>query len=266
MNVETTRLVEETDTGAVRRIVLCDVKRRNALSRAMIDTLSDALTRAVADPAIRVVVLAGDGPAFSAGHDLREITAMRDAPDGGHAAFEDLMGACSALMTTVATLQKPVIAEVRGIATAAGCQLVASCDLALAGDQARFCTPGVDIGLFCSTPSVALTRTVAPKHAMEMLLTGRPIDAPRAAEIGLVNRVVADDALTDATMALAALIASKSGAAIATGKALVHAQSGLPLGEAYALAGAVMARNLLEPDALEGIGAFLEKRRPVWRR
>ncbi len=253
------------DHGAVRRLTLRDVKRRNALSERMLAALAAALDAAAADPAVRGVVLAADGPAFSAGHDLKELSARRADDDGGRAYFEALMATCSSVMQAIVRLPKPVIAEVAGIATAAGCQLVASCDLALAGASARFCTPGVNIGLFCSTPLVALSRNVSRKHAMEMLLTGEPIGAERAAAIGLVNRVVADDVLTEETMALAATIAEKSGRTLAIGKEAFYAQAEMPLAEAYAHASAVMTANMMEADACEGIAAFLEKRNPLWQ-
>jgi enoyl-CoA hydratase/carnithine racemase len=262
----TAPLLLRTDAGhGIARLTLNRPAQRNALSFALLGALQDALSAIAADPAVRVVVLAGAGPAFCAGHDLREITAHRDDADGGHAFFAAAMARCAAVMQAIVALPQPVIAEVGGIATAAGCQLVASCDLAVAGEAARFATPGVDIGLFCSTPAVALSRAVAAKPAMEMLLTGAMIGAEEARRIGLVNRVVPDAQLAEETAALAAHIAARSAHTIRTGKRAFHAQRGLPLAEAYAQMAAVMCDNLLAEDAIEGIGAFLGKREPVWR-
>lgn len=249
----------------VLRLILNRPAQRNALSGGLMTALESALAAAADDPEVRVVILAGAGPAFCAGHDLREMTAARGEADGGAASFGALFAQCSRLMQAIVALPKPVIAEVQGVATAAGCQLVASCDLAIASAAARFATPGVNIGLFCSTPLVALTRNVAPKAAMEMLLTGDPIDAGTALAIGLVNRVVPADRLAGETEALARQIAAKSAHTVALGKRVFHAQMGLPLPEAYALASAAMTQNMLSADAAEGIGAFLEKRDPQWQ-
>lgn len=257
-------LVRSDLADGVLRLTLCDGARRNALSMRMMTTLAAGLAAAAVDPAVRVVVLAGEGPAFSAGHDLKELTAARAAPDRGRAFFEETMTTCARLMTSIVRLPKPVIAEVAGLATAAGCQLVASCDLAIAASGARFATPGVHIGLFCSTPMVALSRNVAPKHAMEMLLTGAAISAEEAARIGLVNRVVAPEALAAETDALARLIASKSPLTVKIGKEAFYAQADMSLDEAYAYTARVMVENMLTRDAEEGIGAFVEKRHPVW--
>ncbi|WP_363349958.1 enoyl-CoA hydratase [Methylocystis echinoides] len=236
---------------------------RNALSHAMLAALSKRLDEISSHPDVRVVLLAAEGPAFCAGHDLKELTARRNDPDRGRAFFAETMRACSALMQQIVALPQPVIAAVDEMATAAGCQLVASCDLAVAGPRARFCTPGVDIGLFCATPAVALSRAVAPKQAMAMLLTGVPIGAEEALRIGLVNRVSPDGARTGART-LADVIAAKSPAAIRYGKRAFYAQREKPLAEAYDLASAVMVDNMLAGDAVEGIAAFLEKRAPVW--
>jgi len=227
--------------------------------------LHDALADIAEDPAVRVVILAAEGPVFCAGHDLRELTAHRADPDQGRSFFDTAMRRCAQVMQAIVNLPQPVIAEVQGVATAAGCQLVASCDLAVAGTHARFATPGVDIGLFCSTPAVALSRAVAAKPAMEMLLTGGMIDAAEAFRLFLVNRVVPHEDLTAATMALAAAIASRSAHTLRIGKRAFQAQRGLPLADAYAHCAAVMCENLLAEDAIEGIGAFLAKREPVWR-
>jgi enoyl-CoA hydratase/carnithine racemase len=249
--------------GHIATLTLNRPQSRNALSLSMIAALSEALDVIAAQEETRVVILQADGPAFCAGHDLKELTAHRDDSDGGRAFFDETMRACSALMQKIVSLYRPVIAAVDEMATAAGCQLVASCDLAVAGPRARFCTPGVDIGLFCSTPAVALSRNVAGKHAMEMLLTGTPISAEAALRIGLVNRVSADGARTGA-QTLAGLIAQKSPQAISFGKQTFYAQREHRLAEAYDMAGAVMVENMLSDAAIEGIDAFLGKRAPVW--
>jgi enoyl-CoA hydratase/carnithine racemase len=232
---------------------------RNALSMALMQALDTELTAIADDPALKVVVIAGAGPAFCSGHDLRELRAQPD-----RAAYEAVFALCSRLMQRIVTLPKPVIACVQGVATAAGCQLVASCDLAVAAESARFATPGVNIGLFCSTPMVALSRSVGRKAAMEMLLTGDLVDAARARELGLVNRVVPDADLVAEAAALAAQIAAKSPLTLAIGKAAFYRQAEMTLAEAYAYASDVMVRNMLARDTEEGIDAFLEKRAPVW--
>lgn len=251
--------VRRSDRGAVATLTLNRPSQRNALSIGMLEALDDALATVDADRSIRVVVLAGAGPAFSAGHDLREIT---DRPDAAYR--EHLFAWCAEVMQRIGRLRQPVIARVHGVATAAGCQLVAAADLAVAGRTARFATPGVNIGLFCSTPAVAISRAVAPKHAMELLLTGELIDAAEARRIGLVNRVVDDDALDAEVDALAELIASKPAETIAAGKAAFRRQLELPLAQAYVDASAAMVAGLATPEAAEGIGAFLAKRPPVW--
>ena len=252
----------------VLRLTLNAPRSRNALSESMMTALSSALEEAAQDAAVRVIVIAANGPVFCAGHNLKEITAARSAPenaaDRGRAYFTRILNQCSALMASIPAHPKPVIAEVAGTATAAGCQLVASCDLAFAAESAGFATPGVHIGLFCSTPMVALSRSVARKHAMEMLLTGDPCPAPRAAEIGLINRAVPDEDLTAEVMEVARRIAGKSTATVAFGKPAFYRQAELPLGEAYDYAAAVMVENMLARDAEEGISAFIEKRPPRW--
>lgn len=258
-------LLRSDSAVGITRLVLDRPAARNALSFALLGALHDALSRIAEDPAVRVVILAAAGPVFCAGHDLREIAAHRADADGGRAFFDMAMQRCAQVMQAIVNLPQPVIAEVQGVATAAGCQLVASCDLAVASTQARFATPGVDIGLFCSTPAVALSRAVAAKPAMEMLLTGGMIDAAEAFRVFLVNRVVPHAELTAATMALATQIAARSAYTLRIGKRAFHAQRGLPLGEAYAHCAAVMAENLMAEDAIEGIGAFLDKRKPEWR-
>jgi len=260
-----TPLLLRSDADGVATLTLNRPEARNALSFAMLGALADALARIAEDPRVRVVILAAEGPVFSAGHDLREITAHRADADGGRGFFDAAMTRCAAVMQAVVALPQPVIAQVGGMATAAGCQLVATCDLAVASDRARFCTPGVDIGLFCSTPAVALSRAVAAKPAMEMLLTGETIGADHAERIALVNRVVPHERLAEETMALAARIAARSAHTVRIGKAAFHRQRALPLDQAYAQAAAVMTENLLAEDAIEGIGAFLGKRQAVWK-
>jgi enoyl-CoA hydratase/carnithine racemase len=251
--------------GAVMRLVLSRPESRNSLSEAMMEGLEAGLSEAARDDTVRVVVIAAEGKVFSAGHDLKELTAHRTDADRGRGYFAAVMERCSRLMLSIVNHPKPVIAEVAGVATAAGCQLVATCDLAIASEEARFQTPGVQIGLFCSTPMVALSRNVSRKHALEMLLTGDMVPAARAAEIGLVNRAVPAEELTRETMSLAARIASKSPAALKYGKEIFQRQLELPLVEAGRLAAEVMVENMLAQDAAEGIAAFIEKREPVWR-
>ena len=251
-------------TGGVLRLILNRPGARNALSSELMAALKAALDGAAADNATRVVVIAANGPVFSSGHDLKELARHRADGDAGRAVYAALFTQCSALMGTIVKSPKPVIAEVGGIATAAGCQLVASCDLAVASTSARFATPGVDIGLFCSTPMVALSRNVGRKAAMEMLLTGEPIDGEEAVRIGLINRVVAPEILESEAMGLANRIAGKPRNTIKTGKAAFYHQLEMPLNEAYAYTSKVMTENMLEGEACEGIGAFLEKRAPKW--
>ena len=237
---------------------------RNSLSEELLTELINALASLGRDTCVRAVVIAAEGPAFCSGHDLRELTARRSDPDGGRSFFARLCELCSTMMMSVVQLPHPVIACVQGAASAAGCQLVASCDLAVAAADATFATPGVDIGLFCTSPMVALSRNVAPKHAMEMLLTGEAMSAADARRIGLVNRVApAGDERAEA-MRLARRIVSKSATAIRFGKRAFHAQLPMDLAGAYEHASRVMVENLLEADAKEGIGAFLAKRPPQW--
>ncbi|KGJ12575.1 enoyl-CoA hydratase (plasmid) [Paracoccus versutus] len=257
-------LVLRQDDGPVARLILNSPMNYNALSTAMIDALSDALDEIAAEDAIRVVVLAARGKAFCAGHDLREMQGARNDEDDGRAAYERLFSRCAQMMQKLPALPQPVIAEVQGIATAAGCQLVASCDMAVAAEGVRFGVNGVNIGLFCSTPMVALTRAIPPRAAFELLVTGEFIDARRAHELGLVNRVASPAALEAETMALARGIAAKLPAAVRMGKRAFHAQRNLGLADAYETAGAVICENLLLPDTAEGIQAFLEKRPPNW--
>ncbi|MDF3856094.1 enoyl-CoA hydratase [Paracoccus sp. P2] len=257
-------LVLRQDDGPVARLILNSPTNYNALSTAMIDALSDALDEIAADSRVRVLVLAARGKAFCAGHDLREMQGARNDEDDGRVAYERLFSRCAQMMQKLPALPQPVIAEVQGIATAAGCQLVASCDMAVAAEGVRFGVNGVNIGLFCSTPMVALTRAIPPRAAFELLVTGEFIDADRARELGLVNRVVPPAALEAEAMAMARTIAAKLPAAVRMGKRAFHAQRNLGLADAYETAGAVICENLLLPDTAEGIQAFLEKRPPNW--
>jgi enoyl-CoA hydratase/carnithine racemase len=257
-------LLRRDDGYGVATLTLQSPATRNALSLAMIETLTDAFSAIEADAGIRAVVVAGDGPALSAGHDLKELQAHRNDDDRGRAFFEQAMTRCAALMRAIVALPKPVIAAVEGVATAAGCQLVAACDLAIAGADARFALPGVSIGLFCSTPLVAVGRAVSRKHAMEMALTGDLYDAPTAERFGLVNRVVPAGAARAEAQALAQRIAGRSSATLAIGKRAFYRQIDLPLEQAYTLAAQAMVENLLHPDSAEGAAAFLAKRPPRW--
>jgi enoyl-CoA hydratase/carnithine racemase len=252
-------VLRETAAG-VATLTLNRPGARNALSRPMMAALHAALDAAGRDPAVRVVVIRGAGPGFCAGHDLKELRSVTDPAE-----MLDLFRRCAALMQAIVALPRPVIAQVHGVATAAGCQLVATCDLAVAADPARFATPGVNIGLFCSTPMVALTRAVGPKAAMEMLLTGEMLDAAAAVRIGLVNRAVPEADLDGAVAALARSIAAKSAHTVAIGKAAFHRQREMDLASAYAHTAEVMAANMQAADAAEGIDAFLGRRAPVWR-
>jgi enoyl-CoA hydratase/carnithine racemase len=257
-------LLRET-LGSIAVVTLNRPAARNSLSEAVIAALQAALNEIGDDKNIRALVIAANGPAFSAGHDMKEMTARRSDPDRGRAYFAEIMNACSAMMQAVVHLPKPVIAAVQGIATAAGCQLVASCDLAVASEAASFATPGVDIGLFCSTPMVALSRNVPRKQAMEMLLTGEPIPATTARDIGLVNRVVAAGTERDAAIALAQKVALKSAYTVKLGKTAFYRQAEMSLADAYRYAAEVMTENMMARDAEEGIGAFIEKREPKWQ-
>src|SRR3982075_2758364 len=251
--------------GSVAVLTLNRPQARNSLSEGLIAELHAALRDIPDDPRVRAVVLAANGPAFSAGHDMKELTARRTDGDRGRAYFAQIMNACSAMMQAIVQLPKPVVAAVQGVATAAGCQLVASCDLAVASEAATFATPGVDIGLFCSTPMVAVSRNVPRKQAMEMLLTGEPVSAATARDIGLVNRVVAAGTERDAAIALAEKVALKSAYTVKLGKAAFYRQAEMSLADAYRYAAEGMTENMLAHDAEEGIGAFIEKREPKWK-
>jgi enoyl-CoA hydratase/carnithine racemase len=256
-------LVRERD-AAIAILVLNRPQARNSLSEALLHELSAAWTDIAADKTIRAVVLAANGPAFCAGHDLKELSTRRSDTDGGRGYFRHIMTTCSAMMQQIVNLPQPVIAAVQGPASAAGCQLVASCDLAVASSAGKFATPGVDIGLFCSTPMVALSRNVARKHAMEMLLTGEMVTAKRAAAVGLINRVVAHGEERKAAVKLAKQIASKSSYVLKIGKQAFYRQAELGLAAAYDYASEVMTENMMAHDADEGICAFIEKRDPKW--
>jgi enoyl-CoA hydratase/carnithine racemase len=264
MTPQTPILLRET----VDNIAVLTLNRpgaRNSLSEGLIAELHAALDDVGGDAKVRAVVIAANGPAFSAGHDMKELTARRSDADRGRAYFAQIMNACSAMMQAVVHLPKPVVAAVQGIATAAGCQLVASCDLAVASEAASFATPGVDIGLFCSTPMVALSRNVPRKQAMEMLLTGEPVPAEQARDIGLINRVVTAGTERDAALALAQKVALKSAYTVKLGKAAFYRQAEMNLADAYRYAAEVMTENMMARDAEEGIGAFIEKREPKWQ-
>jgi enoyl-CoA hydratase/carnithine racemase len=253
------------DVEEIAILTLNRPERRNSLSEAMLAALTETFAEIGGDHAIRAVVLAANGPAFCAGHDLKELTGRRADPDRGRAYYADIMQRCATLMQAITRLPQPVIAAVHAVASAAGCQLVATCDLAVASASAGFCTPGVNIGLFCSTPMVALTRNVSAKHAMEMLLTGDTISAEYAQRIGLVNQVVDPGTEREAALALARKIAAKSALTVKIGKEAFYRQCEMDLAEAYRYASQVMVENMLARDAEEGIGAFIEKRAPHWQ-
>jgi len=265
MNAPTSEpLVLASRDNHVLKLTLNRANARNALSTGLMGALQFALDDAAKTADVRVIVLAANGPAFSSGHDLKEMTQQRSQADKGRAAFAGVFAQCSKLMQTIVRHPKPVIAQVQGIATAAGCQLVASCDLAIASADAKFATPGVNIGLFCSTPMVALSRNVSRKHAMEMLLTGDMISAEEAHRFGLINRIARPDALEAETMKLAQQIAAKPRTTVKIGKEAFYNQLEMGLSHAYDYASKVMTENMLHAEANEGIGAFVEKRDPKW--
>tara|TARA_X000000368_G_scaffold8792_1_gene6895 strand:+ start:295 stop:1098 length:804 start_codon:yes stop_codon:yes gene_type:complete len=258
-------LIKEKSEKGVLRLTMNNSDQKNPLSESMMSMLMGEIKAASSDQSIRVIVLAANGNVFSSGHDLKEITAARESEDKGKVYFANLFDYCSSLMQLIVNTSQPVIAEVDGVATAAGCQLVASCDLALASHESRFATPGVNLGLFCSTPMVALSRNVNKKNAMEMLLTGDFISAEKAKEIGLINNAVPKEDLTSEVDRLAEKIASKSTMTVATGKRAFYAQAEMDLSDAYEYTSKTMTDNLLKNDAKEGIDAFLEKRSPDWK-
>src|SRR5215469_1777796 len=256
--MQTRSCVNVERDGNIAVITLSRPEKRNALSLEMMLELENALARVGGDPEIRVAILRAEGPAFSAGHDLRELV------DRDVEAYREVFDTCVKLMERVQSIPQPVIAEVAGVATAAGCQLVAACDLAVASQEASFATPGVRIGLFCTTPMVALTRAIGRKRALEMLLTGKPIDAHTAAEWGLINRAVPASTLRDETNVLAGLIAEASPLTVSIGKQAFYTQIDLDQPKAYSYAKELMTLNAMAQDAQEGIGAFLGKRKPCW--
>ena len=264
INDQNDMVVEELSNG-IMRLILNDEKRRNALSESMLDILYSKIAASAENSEIRVVIISANGPVFCSGHDLKEITLARKNRDKGIIYFKRLFDKCSELMKLILANPKPVIAEVDGIATAAGCQLVATCDLAVASYSSKFATPGVNIGLFCSTPMVALSRNVSNKHAMEMLLTGDFVDSNRAEQIGLINCSYPSDVLSAEVNTIARKIASKSSITLAVGKKAFYKQSEMTLSDAYAYTSQIMVDNMLKKDAEEGISAFLTKRKPEWK-
>ena len=258
--------LQRADRGPVAVLTLNRPEARNSLSEELITALHAAIIDIGASDPVRAVVITGAGTAFSSGHDLKQLTSHRSDPDRGKAYFAKIMNACSQMMLAIVRSPKPVIAAVNGIATAAGCQLVATCDLAVASHEARFATPGVNIGLFCSTPMVALSRNLSRKAAMEMLLLGDMVSASEARELGLVNRVVEADETVNAAVELGRRIAEKPKATLKIGKEAFYRQLEMTLEDAYAYASTVMVENMLHAEAEEGIGAFIEKREPRWPR
>ena len=265
MSIENQILLKENSEPGILRLIMNDPNRKNALSENMISNLKEAISLASSDDLVKVIIIAANGNVYSAGHDLKEITEARSHKDGGNSYFKDLFNSCSDLMKLIVECPKPIIAEVNGVATAAGCQLVASCDLAISSDNSRFATPGVNIGLFCSTPMVALSRSVSKKDAMKMLLTGDMINANEAKRISLINDFVQEEELTKSVMDLAEKISKKSASVVSIGKEAFYKQSELNLHDAYEYTSRVMTENTLNENAKEGIDAFLEKRDPNWR-
>ena len=257
-------LLERHDTNAIAHLKMNAPDKLNALSEAMLSALQEQFDSLQNDRQIRAVILSGAGKAFCAGHDLKEMTAGRQAEDGGKAYFKELFQKCARMMSSIQKLPQPVIAQVHGIATAAGCQMVASCDMAVAADSTRFGVNGVNIGLFCSTPMVALSRNIPRKQAFEMLTTGQFINAERARDLGLINRIASEDGLQEATSELAETVASKLAVAVKIGKEAFYNQLQMSLSDAYDYTGSVMVENMLFRDTEEGISAFIEKRDPNW--
>ncbi|SDW43183.1 Enoyl-CoA hydratase/carnithine racemase [Ruegeria halocynthiae] len=258
-------ILERSDTGAITRLTMNSPERLNALSDEMLAALQAEFDALREDSSIRAVILSGSGKAFCAGHDLKQMTQGRQASDGGLSYFQDLFDRCARMMMSIQSLPQPVIAQTHGIATAAGCQLVATCDLAIAAEGTRFGVNGVNIGLFCSTPMVALSRNISRKQAFEMLTTGDFITAERAAELGLINRAVPKEQLEEETNALAEKLATKLSSAVKIGKGAFYQQLPMPVDQAYAYTAEVMAQNMMDRDTEEGISAFIEKRPPDWR-
>jgi enoyl-CoA hydratase/carnithine racemase len=264
VSAEPSLILLREDVAGAAVLTLNRPQARNSLSEATLEALGDALTAIAHDRTVRAVVIAANGPAFSAGHDLKELNRHRSDEDRGRAYFKHIMTMCSTVMQQIVTLPQPVIAAVQATATAAGCQLVASCDLAVAAHDAKFATPGVNIGLFCSTPMVALSRNIGRKQAMQMLLTGELISAEQALQFGLINAVVPHGQARDEALKLAAKIITKSALTVKIGKEAFYRQIELPLNEAYHYASEVMVENMLARDAEEGISAFIDKREPKW--
>lgn len=258
-------LLKEIKKSGILRLILNEPKNKNALSKKMISKLKEAISFASSDDLVKVIIIAANGNVYSAGHDLKEITEARFHNDDGNSYFRDLFNSCSDLMKLIVESPKPIIAEVNGVATAAGCQLVASCDLAISSDDSRFATPGVNIGLFCSTPMVALSRSVSNKHSMEMLLTGELISSEKAKQIGLINECVEDNQLQNFVSEIATKITKKSSLTLKIGKEAFYRQVDMTLSDAYDYASNVMVENMLKYDAEEGINAFIEKRKPSWK-
>ncbi len=258
-------ILERNDSNGIAHLNLNAPEKLNALSDEMLAALQGEFENLMNDSSVRAIILSGSGKAFCAGHDLKQMTAGRQAEDGGKAYFKDLFDRCATMMTTIKKLPQPVIAQVHGIATAAGCQLVASCDMAVAAEGTRFGVNGVNIGLFCSTPMVALSRNIPRKQAFEMLSTGQFIDAGRALDLGLINRVVPQDDLATSTQALAQMVADKLSAAVKIGKEAFYGQIEMSVEQAYDYTGDVMVQNMMYRDTEEGIAAFLEKRDPDWK-
>ena len=266
MNLKNNNIIKTNlDINGIFRLTLNNPANQNTLSEEMIKCIQEALDQSANEKKVRVIVISAEGEIFSAGHDLKELTKERQNTDGGKNYFKKILDKCSKMMQSIVNNPKPIIAEVGGVATAAGCQLVASCDLAYAGKSAKFATPGVNIGLFCSTPMVALSRNVSKKHAMDMLLNGELISANKAAEIGLVNEVVQDEALNKYTLEKAMNITKKSAITLKIGKEAFYKQSEMSLCDAYNYASSVMVENMLKKDAEEGIDAFINKRVPHWK-
>ena len=258
-------LLTDLNDNGILRLTLNDIGNKNALSESMMQKLLNAISKASKDNSVRVVIISSTGNVFCSGHNLKEINEAKNEDDKGESYYLDLFKICSELMQSIINCPKPVIAEVNGIATAAGCQLVASCDLAIASDSSKFATPGVNIGLFCSTPMVAISRNISKKDSMKMLLTGDMISADEAKRISLINDCVPDDQLTKSVMDLAKNISEKSQAVLKIGKEAFYKQSQLNIEDAYEYTSMVMTQNMLIDDASEGINAFLEKRNPKWR-
>jgi len=256
--------IDQTQTG-VLRLILNDPDNKNALSDQMMHQLHQCISDASSNNSVKVIIIAAVGDVFCSGHNLKDITKARANADDGKEYFSDLFDLCSSLMQMITTCSKPVIAEINGVATAAGCQLVASCDLAIASDQSKFATPGVNIGLFCSTPMVALSRNVSKKDSMKMLLTGDMVDAAEAKRISLINDHVSAEKLNDSVMHLAEKIATKPLSTVQIGKEAFYRQYEMSLSEAYEFTSKVMTENSLADDAKEGINSFLEKRDPIWK-